>query len=351
MLLYELLTGTTPFDKERFRQAAYDEIRRIIREEEPPRPSTRLTDSKDALPSIAAQRHVEPAKLPKLVRGELDWIAMKALEKDRNRRYESANAFAADVQRYLHNEAVQACPPSSWYRVRKFARRNRGALTMAAVVTAAVVLVTAGGGWMLRDSLVRREQATAAIGTALDEASQRREQGDWRAGQTALRRADMFLTNAGRNDALQARRRQLDDDLKMLAGLEDARFLRTALKDERFDVKGAASAYADSFQTYQIPVLSLEPQEAADLIAASAVARDLLAALFYWATVEPDTAKRRKLLDVAQRAAGDSWFRQIPEIFARRLARRRCLAAPNSQSDAPWRLGRSLATGSAAGNP
>src|SRR5262249_4739503 len=97
VLLYELLTGTTPFTKERFQEAAYDEIRRIIREEEPPKPSTRLSESKDSLPSISALRQTEPAKLTKLMRGELDWIVMKALEKDRNRRYESASAFAADV--------------------------------------------------------------------------------------------------------------------------------------------------------------------------------------------------------------------------------------------------------------
>src|SRR5205807_9144632 len=119
VLLYELLTGTTPFHKDRFKQAAYDEIRRIIREEEPPRPSTRLSESKKSLPSISAQRQTEPAKLTKLVRGELDWIVMKALEKDRNRRCETANGFALDVQRYLADEPVQACPPSAGYRFRK----------------------------------------------------------------------------------------------------------------------------------------------------------------------------------------------------------------------------------------
>jgi eukaryotic-like serine/threonine-protein kinase len=103
VLLYELLTGTTPFDKERFTRAAQDEIRRIIREEEPPKPSTRLIESRDSLPSISAQRHTEPAKLTKLVRGELDWIVMKALEKDRSRRYETANGFARDIERYLHD--------------------------------------------------------------------------------------------------------------------------------------------------------------------------------------------------------------------------------------------------------
>ena len=100
----------------------------MIREEEPPKPSTRLSDSARRWPSIAAQRHTEPAKLTKLVRGELDWIVMKALEKDRNRRYETANGFAADVQRYLADEPVQACPPSAGYRFRKFARRNKAAV-------------------------------------------------------------------------------------------------------------------------------------------------------------------------------------------------------------------------------
>ena len=107
VLLYELLTGTTPLDKERLKQAAFDEVRRIIREEEPPRPSTRLSTMGDRLPAISARRRSDPKKLGRLVRGELDWIVMKALEKDRGRRYETASGFAADVQRYLHDEAVR----------------------------------------------------------------------------------------------------------------------------------------------------------------------------------------------------------------------------------------------------
>ena len=102
-----MLTGTTPFDHQRLRTAAFDEVRRIIREEEPPKPSTRLSTTEE-LPSIAANRGLEPKKLSGLVRGELDWIVMKCLEKDRNRRYETASALAADVQHYLHDEPVQA---------------------------------------------------------------------------------------------------------------------------------------------------------------------------------------------------------------------------------------------------
>jgi serine/threonine protein kinase/tetratricopeptide (TPR) repeat protein len=147
VLLYELLTGTTPLDRTRLKKAAFAELLRIIREEEPPKPSTRLSDSKDLLPSISAQRQTEPAKLTKLMRGELDWIVMKALDKDRNRRYETANGFAGDVQRYLNDEAVQACPPSAGYRVRKFVGRNRTVLSTAALVFATLMVGTGVSIW------------------------------------------------------------------------------------------------------------------------------------------------------------------------------------------------------------
>ena len=146
VLLYELLTGSTPFDKKRMREAALDELLRIIREEEPPRPSTKLSSSQ-TLPSIAANRKTEPARLSTLVRGELDWIVMKALEKDRNHRYETANGFAMDIQRYLNDEAVLACPPSAGYRFRKFARKNKALLGAAAAVAAALFIGLIGTAW------------------------------------------------------------------------------------------------------------------------------------------------------------------------------------------------------------
>ena len=133
VLLYELLTGTTPFDQETFRTAAFDEMRRIIREEEPPKPSTRLSSLGATRTTVSANRKADARQLDRTVRGELDWIVMKALEKDRRRRYETANDFAADVMRYLTDQPVEACPPSAWYRFRKFARRNRKGLATTAL--------------------------------------------------------------------------------------------------------------------------------------------------------------------------------------------------------------------------
>src|SRR5262249_45965452 len=161
VLLYELLTGTTPFEKKRLQQAAFDEILRVIREEDPPRPSTRLSTTEE-LPTIAANRSLEPKKLSGLVRGELDWIVMKALEKDRNRRYESASAFAADVQRYLNDEPVLACPPSAWDRFTKFARRRKVALATGATVAASLVLavvVLAVSNTLIRAETKAKEEA------------------------------------------------------------------------------------------------------------------------------------------------------------------------------------------------
>jgi serine/threonine protein kinase/WD40 repeat protein len=133
VLLYELLTGSPPFSKKELEQKGLLEMLRVVREEEPPKPSTKLSTA-DALPTLSANRGTEPKKLAALLRSELDWIVLKALEKDRSRRYETANGFAADINRYLAGEPVVAHPPSAGYRLRKFARRNRVAMRSAALV-------------------------------------------------------------------------------------------------------------------------------------------------------------------------------------------------------------------------
>jgi WD40 repeat protein/serine/threonine protein kinase len=142
VLLYELLTGSTPLRRETLRQAGFEEMMRRIREEEPPRPSTRLSQSVDTLPSISARRQTEPPRLRKLVRGELDWIVMKALEKDRTRRYETASGLARDLERYLHDEPVEAGPPSAAYRLKKYARKHRVGLATASAFAGVLVVGT-----------------------------------------------------------------------------------------------------------------------------------------------------------------------------------------------------------------
>jgi serine/threonine protein kinase/Flp pilus assembly protein TadD len=164
VLLYELLTGTTPLGPARRSGAGLLDLLRRLREEEPPRPSTRV-DTTAELPTVAANRGVEPRKLSGLVRGDLDWIVMKCLEKDRTRRYATANALARDVERYLNVEPVEACPPSRRYRLRKFARKNRNLLAAAG----AFVLLLAAGAAVSTWLAVR---ATAAERLANEERAQ-----------------------------------------------------------------------------------------------------------------------------------------------------------------------------------
>jgi serine/threonine protein kinase len=201
VLLYELLTGTTPFDRERFQTAAFEEIRRIIKEEEPPRPSTRLTSLGETLPAVSAFRGTDPGKLAGLVRGELDWIAMKCLEKDRSRRYDSAAALAKDVQRYLIGDAVEACPPSLGYRLKRFARRNAAVLVIALVYFGTLKVSTVVGIWLASRAQIAELKAEQQRDEAL--AIGRAARAGFETEQRARRRIrelyrtsslDMFLT-------------------------------------------------------------------------------------------------------------------------------------------------------------
>jgi WD40 repeat protein/serine/threonine protein kinase len=176
VLLYELLTGTTPFDAEKLRSAAYDEIRRIIREDEPPKPSTRLSTLGETLSEIARHRHVQPSELRRIIRGDLDWIVMKLLEKDRTRRYETANDLAQDIYRHLSDEPVQAGPPDTVYRVRKFFRRNRTLVTGAGIVLLVLLAgIVVSTTFAVGQSRARRQadglRATAETATAKEKSA------------------------------------------------------------------------------------------------------------------------------------------------------------------------------------
>jgi eukaryotic-like serine/threonine-protein kinase len=162
VLLYELLTGSPPFDIKALLKAGYSEIQRIIREVDPPRPSTRLSTMGNTLPNVATLRHIDPNRLAKLVRGDLDWIVMKALEKDRHRRYDTAGSLSADVERHLSGEAVLAAPPTVRYRTRKFILRNKGAVLAGMLVTAALLLGLVGFAWQAHQAAEQRDLAMAS---------------------------------------------------------------------------------------------------------------------------------------------------------------------------------------------
>ena len=210
VVLYELLTGTTPFDRQRFATASFDEIRRIIREEDPPEPSTRLSSTRDAA-KVASARRTEPAKLAKLVHGELDWIVMKALEKDRGRRYQTANGFARDIQRYLADEPVEACPPSAAYRLRKFAGKNRRILATAAafvlLLAAAALASTAQAiRATLAEAQARKAQALAEEQFDLAQESETKAHQAEQAAQAQRQQAVTNLYHARVEEAAALRR-------------------------------------------------------------------------------------------------------------------------------------------------
>lgn len=169
VILYELLTGTTPLTRDTVKKAALDEMLRLVREQEAPTPSSRLS-SVDALPSVAANRQMEPAKLGRFVKGELDWIAMKALSKERDRRYETANGFARDIERFLNHEPVQAGPVGAAYKLRKFVRRNRGQVIAASLVLFALIIGIAGTTVGLFEAKKQERLAVAAQHAEADRA-------------------------------------------------------------------------------------------------------------------------------------------------------------------------------------
>ena len=167
VLLYELLAGTTPFDRHRLDTAGFDELRRIIRDEEPPRPSERLSGLGDDLARVAKMRSQDANHLPSRIAGDLDWIVLKAMEKNRNRRYESAAAFAADIRNHLHDKPVIARPPSRLYLVQKFARRNRAAIVTSGLVATALILGLTGSLWQMSVAIGERNDKDAALRQAI----------------------------------------------------------------------------------------------------------------------------------------------------------------------------------------
>ena len=185
VLLYELITGTTPFTKESMSKIGYDEMRRKIQYDDPPRPSERIsTLNVEALTTLTTNQRVDTRKLQQQVRNELDWVVMKALDKDRTRRYQTATAFAEDIQRYLNDAPVQACPPSFSYRLQKITRRNKGLLITGALVAASLCAGLLGTSWQAilatRAEAEARQQERTAMASADSERQARELESDQR---------------------------------------------------------------------------------------------------------------------------------------------------------------------------
>ena len=188
VILYELLTGSTPIQRDTLKRAALDEMLRLIREVEPPTPSSRISTS-EALPAIAASRHVQPMQLSRLVRGDLDWIVMKALAKERNRRYDSAIGLANDIERFTNHEPVSAGPPTAAYRIRKFVRRNRVQVAAAALVLLALVAGVAGTTVGLLEARRQGAKARQQEQLAVAEAAAKEQRGRPKPGAPEGRKA------------------------------------------------------------------------------------------------------------------------------------------------------------------
>jgi tetratricopeptide (TPR) repeat protein len=352
VLLYELLTGTTPLQKQRLKEAALLEVLRRIREEEPPRPSTRLSTTEE-LPSIAANRGLEPKRLSGLVRGELDWIVMKALEKDRGRRYDSPNSFAQDVQRYLADEPVQACPPSALYRLRKFARRKKTVLAMLACGILALAVMAGAVGWAVRDKgtreevikserLAREEALDQAVERLLDEAGPLRDQQRWPEALAVVERADKLLAAAGRSDR-PARLPELRRELSLVLRLEELYQPRApqsltrgqplqdtsqaalqSVDETFFNGREQDARFSQEFRDFGIDLDALLPAEAAARIAATGIRPALVQALDRWAALRvrftddiSRDPRRQKLIEVARLADGDVWRNRVRAALLR----------------------------------
>jgi serine/threonine protein kinase/WD40 repeat protein len=216
VLLYELLTGGTPLSAEELRGTAYAELQRKIREEEAPKPSTRLSTLGKAASKIAQDRNTDPKRLGQFLRGDLDWIVLKSLEKERSRRYETANGLASDIERFLNDEAVEACPPSVTYQMRKFVGRNRGLVTTASAIAAAVLLGIVGTTYGMIRARSDARRATAA----LEEAAIARDLAKTAAQQEAEKAEEARRLQRDADQLREDAEAQVAQQLAMRAGME-----------------------------------------------------------------------------------------------------------------------------------
>jgi hypothetical protein len=281
VLLYELLTGTTPVDHTGLGKAALLEVLRIVREVEATRPSARLS-SIDTLPSVAANRGTLPARLAKLMKGELDWVVVKALEKDRTRRYETANALARDVQRYLADELVEARRPSAGYRLKKFVRRHPLELALAGAV---LLLLLGGAAFAWRQhqqaQVVRQREGrnAEAVLALLDQAEEALKAGDATRAKVALEAARKRVAEGEAAD-LAGRLEGLTNDLALLRDLDAVNQFRWTMSENQFpDVAVVATQTREALARFGADPDTVSVEEAAARVSTSTVRERIVSAL------------------------------------------------------------------------
>jgi tetratricopeptide (TPR) repeat protein len=245
---------------------------------------------------------------------------MKCLEKDRRRRYETANGLTMDLHRYMHDEPVHACPPSVAYRCRKFARRHGAALAGAAAVGVAILLAVGTLGWTLRDRAARQSALEAEVARALDDAERACGRDQLSDARAAVQHAQALLARGGSREALRKRLSQWQVDLRMADRLDEIRLDQSAVKDDHFDLAGAEPAYRAAFQRYGVDVEKLDAQKAADFIRVSPIRDRLIAALDGWLLAKHygHLPGNEVLLEVLQRADANPWRTHFREAFRRK---------------------------------
>ena len=346
VLLYELLAGSPPIEKERLKQAALDEVLRIVRDEEPPRPSQRLSTSHSKA-SIAAVRGAEPAHLSQLMKGEIDWIVMKALEKDRTRRYESANGLAKDLQRYLNGDAVEACPPTLGYRLKKSYRRNKSAVCVTAAFLCLVLFAVGMGAYVFQKQYARLAATEQAVNELLSRATLLRGQaqaapvGDltkWTEAIDAAQQAEASLQTGEPSyvlrqrvaeliQTLQSEQREAEKDSKLFAGIDAIRinFVEAdAYWSGRWEYEKAVEAdeaYATAFREFGVDLDKVDPEESGGMLRQHSQPLQIAFAIDNWALLrkyhtkfaegkgqnQAEDWQYNRLIEVAKAIDDDPW--------------------------------------------
>jgi hypothetical protein len=258
--------------------------------------------------------------------GELDWIVLKALEKDRTRRYETASAFAADVERYLKDEPVEACPPSAIYRFRKFVRQNKRGLAIAGLLLFLIVLVGGSVGWRLRDRAAQERETERAVSAVLQETEQAQRERKMPEALTKVKQAAAILASGAGTLALEQRVQERLADLKLVADLEELRAQRADMglvmvgRDYSYPYAQADSNYEQAFRAIGVDVDAGSPDEAGQRLRERTVAVELAAVLDDWAYVAKmapgtDATRWKRLLAVARAADPEPLRTQVREVL------------------------------------